>query len=127
MTDTTTPNEQFVRKAKGYPGRDQLDQASMRFRRAVTRLHREGLKDPVTAAKLGPIITEAVAALDSLAQRAQKAENESARNRAMLAREQEKLERVLRKGARQGSPRAAELLRSFTTRREGRPGDDATR
>ncbi|SFD61783.1 hypothetical protein [Streptomyces aidingensis] len=106
MPDTPTGNSgSFVRRSRGYPGRDRLDAASMRFRRAVARLHREGQRsDPQTAAKLGPIVAEAEAVLLRLAERAEKAENESARNRRLLAEEEARLDRLLRRAARRGLP-----------------------
>lgn len=99
------PAQPFTRRSRGYAGRDQLDAANMRFRKAVARLAREGDKDPDTAAKLPPIIAEAVQTLDRLATAAIEAEGNSARHRAAMAREQAKLDRLTRKLTRRGGAR----------------------
>jgi hypothetical protein len=77
----------------------------MRFRRAIARLAREGRTDPDTAAKLPPIVAEAVQTLDRLAAAASEAEGQSARNRAAMEREQAKLDRLQRQMARRGGAR----------------------
>ncbi|MFH8471976.1 hypothetical protein [Streptomyces sp. NPDC018000] len=91
---STAPAQPFVRRTRGYPGREELDAVNMRFRRALARLAREGTKDPATAAKLAPIIAEAVRTLERLTAKATEAEGNSARNRAAMEREQANLERL---------------------------------
>ncbi|MBT2397231.1 hypothetical protein [Streptomyces sp. ISL-100] len=110
-----TPAEPFIRRHRGYPGREQLDAVNMRFRRAVARLAREGAKDPATAAKLAPIIAEAVEALERLTAQASQAEGSSAGHRGAMEREQAKLDRLAR--------RAGITLRPAPTTRAGRADD----
>lgn len=95
----TPPAEPFTRRAAGYPGRDRLDAANMRFRRAVARLHREGVRhqDAETAAKVGPIVARAEAVLRELAAEAEQAADNSARHLAALAKEEAKLARLERR------------------------------
>jgi hypothetical protein len=95
------------RRSSGYPGRDQLDAASMQFRRAVARLYREGERgDPETAAKLKPIIERAVWSLEALAGEAERAEQDSARNRKRTEDAADALERQMK---RAGMPVPARL------------------
>ncbi|MFG2671165.1 hypothetical protein [Streptomyces sp. NPDC048445] len=100
-----TPAQPFTRRTRGYPGRDQLDAANMRFRKAVARLAREGARDPATAVKLPPIIAEAVQTLDRLTAEAADAEGNSERHRVALAAEAEKLARLQRRLGRRGGAR----------------------
>ncbi|MFE4692928.1 hypothetical protein ACFRH6_23110 [Streptomyces sp. NPDC056749] len=89
--------------ASGYPGRDQLDGANQRFRRALARLAREGRRhDPTLLATVERIATDAAGALDRLAVAAAEAEGNSARHRAAIDREQQKLDRLARKLAHRG-------------------------
>jgi hypothetical protein len=106
MPDTPIPPHAGT--TKGYPGRPELDRANARFRRALARLWREGTRhdDPDTRAAVGPIAAEAVAVLDRLTAAATAAEGNSARQRAALAREADKLARLSRKlGRPLGQPR----------------------
>jgi septal ring factor EnvC (AmiA/AmiB activator) len=96
-----TPEQPQTTAVRGYPGRNSLDAASNRFRRALARLAREGRTDPETAAKLPPILAEAVETLDRLAAAASKAEGESARNRKAIAAQEARLARLERKLGRQ--------------------------
>lgn len=103
-----TPPPPHAGTAKGYPGRPELDRANARFRRALARLWREGTRhdDPGTRAAVGPIVAEAVAVLDRLTVAAETAAGNSARHRAALAREADKLARLSRKlGRPLGQPR----------------------
>ncbi|MGC5007447.1 hypothetical protein [Streptomyces sp. DT203] len=102
---TPASPEPFTRRTRGYPGRDQLDAANMRFRKAVARLAREGTKDPATATKLPLIVAEAVQMLDRLTAAAIEAEGNSERHRAALAAEAEKLAQLQRRLARRGGAR----------------------
>ncbi|MEV7427005.1 hypothetical protein [Streptomyces sp. NPDC091212] len=109
------------RGGKGRPieGRAELDAAWARFRRGMVRLAREGHRsDPQTLAKLTPIVAEATSSLNRLADELQAAEDASARNRRLLAVEEQRLGKVLRKAARQGSPAARRMLRGIA---EGGP------
>lgn len=122
MPDTPTP------KPKGYPGRPELDAANARFRRALSRLHREAARhDPKLLPRLAAIVGEATEHLLRLAGDAEAAENTSERHRKALAAEEDKVRRILRRGVRQGSPRAAALLVQLDERRpqNGPSGDDA--
>ncbi|MYX15439.1 hypothetical protein GTY67_18950 [Streptomyces sp. SID8374] len=111
------------RKGQPIEGRAELDAAWSRFRRAMIRLAREGHRsDPGTLAKLKPIVAEATAALDRLTSEAHAAENASVRNRRLLEAEEQRLGKLLRKSARQGSPGAVRMLRQMD---EGRPDDAA--
>lgn len=91
---------------KGYPGRPELDAANARFRRALSRLWREGTRhdDPDTRAAVGPIAAEAAATLDRLATAAEQAEHNSARHRTALAAEEAKLARLERRLGRRIGP-----------------------
>lgn len=111
--------------SKGQPieGRAELDAAWSRFRRGMIRLAREGHRsDPGTLAKLTPIVAEATAALNRLTGEAHAAENASVRNRRLLEAEEQRLGKLLRKSARQGSPGAVRMLRQMD---QGRPDDAA--
>lgn len=103
MTDTTA--------RPAYPGRPELDAANMRFRRALARLHREASRhDPDLTPRLAAIVGEATEHLLRLAADAEAAEDGSARHRAALKAEEEKMRGALRKAARGGSLRAARML-----------------
>lgn len=115
-------------KPKGYPGRAELDTANARFRRACSRLHREGVRhDPALIPRLAAIVTEATETLARLAVDAETAENGSVRHQRALKAAEDKMRATLRKGVRQGSPRAAALLVRLDARRaeNGPSGDDA--
>ncbi|MEU3730293.1 hypothetical protein AB0E81_12900 [Streptomyces sp. NPDC033538] len=102
MHSTPAPGEQ----PSGYPGRDRLDDANRRFRRALARLAREGRRhDPDLLAEVERIAAEAAGTLDRLATVAVKAEGNSGRHRAALEREQQNLDRITRKLARRGGAR----------------------
>ncbi|MEU3413745.1 hypothetical protein ABZ760_21160 [Streptomyces sp. NPDC006658] len=110
-----------------YPGRDQLDAANMRFRRALARLHREGVRhDPDLLPELERIVREAAETLGRLAADAEAAENTSQRHQAALKAQEDKIRAKLRPAARCGDPRAMQLLRRLDERaaRSGRPADD---
>ncbi|MFI1422746.1 hypothetical protein ACH4VX_33210 [Streptomyces sp. NPDC020731] len=105
----TAPGEQ----PSGYPGRDQLDDANRRFRRALARLAREGRRhDSELLAEVARIAAEAADILDRLAKDATEVEGKSARHRAALAREQQALTRTLRKLSRSNPALAARLART---------------
>ncbi|MCX4972182.1 hypothetical protein [Streptomyces sp. NBC_00620] len=111
-----------------YPGREQLDTANMRFRRALARLHREaGRHDPALMPKLAAIVQNATTQLAALAVEAEKAEDSSTRHRAALKKEEDKVRATLRKGVRRGDPRAVSMLERLDARRpqSGSDGDDA--
>lgn len=120
MTDTPD-------RGRSYPGRPELDAANMRFRRALARLHKEGVRhDPTLLPRLASIVGEATEHLLRLAGDAEAAENTSERHRKALAAEQAKARRLLGKAART-NPRAARLLariEAIDTDR-GSQGDDA--
>lgn len=123
MPNTPTP------KPGPYPGRTELDTANARFRRAVSRLHREAARhDPQLLPTLTSIVSEAAEHLQRLASDAEAAENCSARHKAALAAAEEKVRRTRHKGVRAGNPRAADLLARLDDRRSRRstgPSDDA--
>ncbi|MEU8891140.1 hypothetical protein [Streptomyces sp. NPDC048442] len=124
MPNTTTPSAVPTPKGgRPYPGRPELDAANMRFRRALARLHKEAVRhDPALMPQLAAVIGEATEHLLRLARDAEAAESTSERHRKGLAAEEEKLRRVLRKGARQGNPRMVALLARVDERATG---DDA--
>ncbi|MGW6584436.1 hypothetical protein [Streptomyces globisporus] len=111
------------RKGQPIEGRAELDAAWSRFRRSMIRLAREGHRsDPATLAKLTPIVAEATETLNRLTGEAQAAENGSVRNRRLLEAEEQRLGKLLRKSARQGSAGAVRMLQRMD---EGRPDDAA--
>ncbi|MFH9012656.1 hypothetical protein ACH4C6_14860 [Streptomyces sp. NPDC017943] len=112
-----------------YPGRDQLDVANTRFRRAVARLNREaGRHDPKLMPEVERIVREAAETLGRLAADAEAAENTSARHQAALKVQEDKLRAQLRPAARRGDHRAAGILARLDERSSGRrtvaPDDD---
>ncbi|WP_017239522.1 hypothetical protein [Streptomyces sp. SS] len=106
MSTAPTPTT-ITPPASGYPGRDQLDGANQRFRRALARLAREGRRhDATLLAAVERIATDAADALDRFAVAATEAEGNSARHRAALDREQARLDRLTRKlNRREGATR----------------------
>ncbi|MGW4021070.1 hypothetical protein [Streptomyces sp. NPDC005009] len=116
MPDTPT-------RRPNYPGRDQLDTANMRFRRAVTRLYREaGRHDPKLMPEVERIVREAAETLGRLAADAEAAENTSARHQAALKKQEDKLRAKLRPAARRGDLRAVSILARLDQRSARRPG-----
>lgn len=116
------------RTVPNYPGRPALDEANMRFRRALARLYREGTRhDPSLIPQLEAVVSEATKRLTTLAVKAEKAEDGSARHRATLKAQEDKLRATLRKSIRQGNPGAAELLARLDARaaEQSRPADAA--
>ncbi|MEW2610241.1 hypothetical protein AB0937_08525 [Streptomyces sp. NPDC047880] len=112
-----------------YPGRDQLDAANTRFRRAVARLYREaGRHDPKLMPEVERIVREAAETLGRLAADAEAAESTSARHQAALKAQEDKIRAQLRPAARRGDPRAAGILARLDQRPSGRrtsaPDDD---
>lgn len=104
MADTTTGRPH-------YPGREQLDNANMRFRRAVARLHREaGRHDPKLMPEVERIVAEAAETLGRLATDAEAAENTSARHQRALKAQEDRLRAQLRPAARRGDARAVSIL-----------------
>jgi hypothetical protein len=90
-------------RARSFEGREDLDEAWRLFRKSLIGLATEGHRsDPETLGKVGPIALEAARVLRDLADRARAAEGESSRNRRLLQREEERLERLRRKAARRG-------------------------
>ena len=109
------PHDPEIRKTP-YPGRGELDAANRRFRKAVARLHREGLRtNKNLVAQVEAIVEEATEQLTRLAQQAERATLE------------EPVRRTLRKAVRAGSARAAATLAHLDEQaaRHGRPADDA--
>ena len=99
MPDTPTPAGP---RGGPYPGRAELDAANMRFRRALSRLHREGARhDPKLLPRLAAIVGEATEHLLRLAGDAEGAENTSERHRKAIKAEQDKARRILGKAARE--------------------------
>lgn len=113
-----------------YPGRPALDDANMRFRRGLARLHREaGRHDPALMPKLEAIVQRATEQLTALAAEAEQAEDSSARRQAAVKVEEDKMRAILRKGVRRGDPRAVAMLARLDERAGRRPqngpdGDD---
>lgn len=100
-----------------YPGRDELNLAQAHFRRSCARLFREAHRHDVDLLpQLAAIVTEATGHLNRLASAAIAAESNSSHNRELLAKQEEKLRRSLRLGARKGDPRALRLLAQLDAR-----------
>ncbi|ULR50594.1 hypothetical protein [Streptomyces deccanensis] len=112
-----------------YPGRDQLDTANARFRRAISRLHREaGRHDPKLMPTVERIVREAADTLGRLAADAEAAESTSQRHQTDLKAQEDKLRATLRPAARRGDERAVSILARLDARTARRPGpapDDA--
>lgn len=111
-----------------YPGRDQLDTANARFRRAIARLHREaGRHDPKLMSEVERIVREAADTLGRLAQDAEQAEGASTRHQRALKAQEDKTRAILRKAGRRGDQRAVDMLARLDARaaRRGPHGDDA--
>lgn len=101
MPDPTDPPARSgSRGGRHYPNRPALDAANASFRRTVARLHCD--RDPETSAKAAALVLEAVAALDAVTAKANKALEESAGHRAFMARHQASLDSNLRALARRG-------------------------
>ncbi|MCX4908060.1 hypothetical protein [Streptomyces sp. NBC_00878] len=112
-------------KKPAYPGRPALDEANMRFRRGLSRLHREaGRHDPALMPKLTAIVQRATEQLLALAVEAEQAEDSSARHRAGLKKEEDKVRAVLRRGVRRGDARAVSMLERLNERARLRTVDD---
>lgn len=103
--------QNFVRRQRGYPGRDRLDASSMRFRSAVAKLARESEREPKLASEVEPIVSDACAALDALAKRADQTLARSARHQARIRSQLAKTERQLRKAP----PASRELIEQEVT------------
>lgn len=100
-----------AQKPQSYPGRRELDAANARFRRAVARAFKEGVRfDKALIPQVAAIVGEATEHLLRLASDAEAAENTSERHKKELAAEEEKLKRALRRGARRGNMQAVRLL-----------------
>lgn len=93
------------RRTKGYPGRERLNDANMRFRAALAQLHREGQRDPNTAAKLLPLIDEAVQTLERLTTAATVAAGNSARWKVSAVVEVERAMQIVKPGYKPQMPR----------------------
>lgn len=112
-------------KKPAYPGRPALDDANMRFRRALSRLHREaGRHDPALMPKLAAIVQRATDQLALLAVEAEQAEDSSTRHRAGLKKQEDKVRAVLRRGVRRGDARAVSMLEKLNERARLRTVDD---
>ncbi|GAB2325615.1 hypothetical protein [Streptomyces variabilis] len=98
MADNVKP---LRRTGGGYPGRPQLDAADARLRAQLRRLTR----DPDTEHQAALLATRAAQALEDIYQAAVKAEEESPRAQALLAREQRKLDAVRRRAGLPRRPR----------------------
>ncbi|WP_327662447.1 MULTISPECIES: hypothetical protein [unclassified Streptomyces] len=107
-----------------YPGRDQLDTANQRFRRAVARLFREAVRhDDKLLPEVERIVREAAEVLGRLAVEAENAEELSQRHQAATKREEDKMRAALKKLSRNGeNARAAALLEQVEERAARRRG-----
>lgn len=125
MTDTPPPAD--LKTVQGYPGRERLNAANSCLRRALARLYREAVRhDRELLPRVQQLAGEAAETLERLAAAAEAAEDSSARHQAALKAEREKLERIARKAARTGSPRARQLLERIERRHgKGVPPDAA--
>lgn len=96
------------RRSPEFQGRDVLDEAWGKFRKAGVDLLREAARSPEAMAAHAKITKEAAAVLTRLAVESRKATAESRRKRAVSA--EDRLRRVLRKGVRGGSDAAQRML-----------------
>ncbi|MFE2020137.1 hypothetical protein ACFW9O_19090 [Streptomyces sp. NPDC059499] len=126
----TTP----TRSAPGgrhYPGRPELDVANAAFRRTVARVFRD--KDPQTSAKAEALVREAAAAINAVTAKANRALEESAGHKAVMAKMQGKTTKALRGVVRAAQSRGEDpsppvlrvLERGFGRPENGPHGDDA--
>ncbi|MFJ9217879.1 hypothetical protein ACIRJL_17205 [Streptomyces sp. NPDC102383] len=108
-----------------YPGRDQLDTANQRFRRALARLNREAIRhDNKLLPEVERLALKAAEVLNGIAQEAENAEGLSQRHQAALKREEDRMRATLKKLSHSGqNERAANLLQQveeMSARRLGR-------
>ncbi|MEU9656727.1 hypothetical protein [Streptomyces chartreusis] len=87
------PTPQGSRRRRGYPGRAALDAAQARLRSQLAKLG----KDDDTVEQAGTLAERAAAALDAVTADALKAEEQSPRVQARLAREQRRLDAARRR------------------------------
>ncbi|MFF9861129.1 hypothetical protein [Streptomyces tendae] len=116
MSETTplAPRE----RATPIEGREELDAAWGRFRKAITDLLREGLRSPDVLPALTPIVKEATVTLQRLTKEARAATAGSKRKREASA--EGKLRKALVSASGKGSARAAALLEQLEAERRSR-------
>ncbi|MEU8535461.1 hypothetical protein [Streptomyces parvulus] len=124
MSEHTTTNRTT------YPGRDDLNKASARARRAFAAVFKEGRRhDPQLLPELARLVAEAAETLNRIASDAEALEQTSARHQRELKRHEDRARANLRKVQRLGganADRATRLLARLDahTAGRGRPADD---
>ncbi|MFI1726901.1 hypothetical protein [Streptomyces sp. NPDC020489] len=94
-----------------YPGRDDLNKASARARRAFAAVFKEGRRhDPKLLPDLAQLVAEAAETLNRIASDAEALEQASARHQRALKAQQDKTRALLRKAQRSGSTRGVATL-----------------
>ncbi|MEU7380943.1 hypothetical protein AB0A91_13210 [Streptomyces sp. NPDC042207] len=101
------------RRTPEFDGRDALDAAWARFRKATADLLREGLLSPDVLPALTPIVKEATTTLTRLTREAHKAAAGSKRRQKARGDREARLRRMLGRAAGQGSPAAERMLRGL--------------
>ena len=94
-----------------YPGRDPLNEASARARRAFAAVFREGRRhDPKLLPELEKLVVEAAETLARIATDAEALEQSSARHQRTLKAQEDRNRALLKKAVRGGSQRAVAIL-----------------
>lgn len=109
-----------------YPGRDPLNEASARARRAFAAVFKEGRRhDPKLLPALERLVVEAAETLARIATDAEALEQSSARHQRVLKAQEDRNRALLKKAARGGSARAVAILQRMDEQaaRRGRPAD----
>ncbi|MFF3872922.1 hypothetical protein [Streptomyces sp. NPDC001978] len=116
-------------KPVAYPGRDDLNRAQARLRRAFARTFKEGIRhDSKLIPELAKLVAEAADTLSRIASDAEQLESASVRHQRALKQQEDKIRATLRPAARRGDARAVSLLARIDARAARRPGpapDDA--
>ncbi|MGX1120676.1 hexokinase [Streptomyces ambofaciens] len=123
MSEQTTANSQ------PYPGRDDLNKAQARARRAFARAYKEGMRfDKTLVPEVARLVAEATETLNRIAADAEQLEESSARHQRALKAKTDKVRASLRKMQRIGGVRGAqatEMLAKLDARAaaHGRPAN----
>lgn len=112
-----------------YPGRDALNKANARARRAFAAVHREATRhDEALLPELGNLVAQAADALNRIAAAAEQLESSSQRHQRDLKQQEDKIRANLRRAQRrggQGAARATQILAQLDAGalRHERPAD----
>ncbi|MEU9641514.1 hypothetical protein [Streptomyces sp. NPDC048188] len=122
-------SEHTTAKPEPYPGRDGLNKAQARARRAFARSFKEGVRfDPALVPEVARLVAEATETLNRVAADAEQLEQSSARHQRALKASEDKVRAQLRKAQRLGGARgrqATAMLAQLDARAaaHGRPAD----